>query len=261
MFGMSFAGRTALVTGGTTGIGRGIALELARRGARVAVNYRRDGPSVQETIAALSDLGQPCLAVAADIRFADQVRRMVEQVAAELGPIDVLVNNAGIGTWGSVVDYPEEEWDATFDTNVKGAFLCIKAVAPGMMERRWGRIVNVSSTSSIRVIGGMTAYCASKAGLAMLTKGVAVDLGRFGITANAVGPSTVPTRINAADLAQPGFLQAEQDANPSGRIGTVDDIAAAVAFLASEEASWINGQNLIVDGGLTTLSPQPSYGQ
>jgi NAD(P)-dependent dehydrogenase (short-subunit alcohol dehydrogenase family) len=128
-----------------------------------------------------------------------------------------------------------------------------------MIERGWGRIVNITSTASVRMIRGMSAYCASKAGLAMLTQGLAVDLGRYGITANGVGPSTVPTAMNAADLAKPGMLEAEQQANPSGRIGTVADIAAAVAFLASEEAGWINGQNLIVDGGLTTLSPQPEY--
>lgn len=256
---MTLEGHTALVTGGAAGIGRGIALELARQGARVAVNYRRESPAVQETLDALAVLGQPATAVAGDVRYADQVRAMVLDVGGTLGPIDILVNNAGVGTWGSLVDFAEDDWNAIIDTNLKGAFLCARAVAPGMIERGWGRIVNISSTASVRMIRGMSAYCASKAGLAMLTQGMAVDLGRYGITANAVGPSTVPTSINAADLAKPGILEAEQRANPSGRIGTVQDIASAVAFLASDAASWINGQNLIVDGGLTTLSPQPEY--
>jgi 3-oxoacyl-[acyl-carrier protein] reductase len=256
---MGLDGRTALVTGGATGIGCGIALHLARQGAQVAINYRRPGAALDETMAALRDTGRHCLAVRADVRYRDQVGAMVDEVTASLGALDILINNAGLGMWGSLVDLSEDEWDAMIDTNLKGAFLCAQAAAPGMIARGWGRIVNISSTCSIRIIRGMGAYCTSKAGLAMLTRGLAVDLGRHGITANAVGPSTVPTAMNAADLARPGFLEAEQQANPSGRIGTVEDIAAAVAFLASDAASWINGQNLIVDGGLTTLSPQPEY--
>lgn len=256
---MGLERRTALVTGGTTGIGHAIALELARQGAQVAVNYRRDGPSVRDTIAALEAIGRPCCAVAADVRKADEVRRMVADVRERLGVVDILVNNAGVGQWGPIVDLSEETWDTMIDTNLKAAYLCAQAAAPGMIAQQWGRIVNITSTASVRMIRGMSAYCASKAGLAMLTQGLAVDLGRYGITANGVGPSTVPTSINAADLAKPGMLEAEQQANPSGRIGTLEDIAATVAFLVSDGASWINGQNIIVDGGLTTLSPQPEY--
>ncbi len=256
---MGLEGHTALVTGGSTGIGRAIAVELARRGAQVAVNYRREGPAIRDTLAALAEVGRPHLGVAADVRDKEQVREMVATINERLGVVDILVNNAGVGVWGHITEFSEEDWQTTIDTNMKAAFLCAQAVAPGMMERGWGRIVNITYTGSVRMIRGMSAYCASKAGLAMLTEGMAVDLGRYGITANGVGPSTVPTAMNAADLAKPGFLEAEQQANPSGRIGTLDDIASAVAFLASHEASWINGQNLIVDGGLTTLSPQPEY--
>ncbi len=256
---MTLAGHTALVTGGTTGIGRGIALELARRGARVAISYRREGPALQEALAALQAEGATALMVAGDVRYRDQVAVLLEEVKGQLGPVDILVNNAGVGRWAPITELAEDDWDAMIDTNLKAAYLCAQAAAPAMIERRWGRIVNITSTASVRMIRGMSAYCASKAGLAMLTQGLAVDLGRYGITANGVGPSTVPTAMNAADLAKPGMLEAEQQANPSGRIGTVADIAAAVAFLASEEAGWINGQNLIVDGGLTTLSPQPEY--
>lgn len=257
---MSLEGRVALVTGGTRGIGRGIALELARQGARVAVSYRTDGPVVRETLAQLADLGpRRHHAVAGDVRDTGQVRAMAAEVAERLGPVDVLVNNAGIGLFTLSIDLSEEDWDAMIDTNLKGAFLCVQAVAPGMIARRWGRIVNITSTGSIRVVRGMGAYCASKAGLAMLTQALAAELGRDGITVNGVGPSTVPTDINRAALAEPGMLEAEQQANPSGRIGTLEDIGAAVAFLASDAASWINGQNLIVDGGLTVLSAQPAY--
>lgn len=257
---MGLEGRVALVTGGTTGIGRGIALELARQGARVAVSHRRPGPAVERTVLDLREYEPANCAVVGDVRYSEQARTMVQHVIAHFGSLDILVNNAGAGIFGHFVDLSEDDWDTMIDTNLKGAFLCAQAAAPGMMARGWGRIINISSTSSIRVIRGMAAYCASKAGLAMLTQGLAVDLGRHGITANAIGPSTVPTSMNAADLARPGFLEAEQRANPSGRIGKVEDIAAAVAFLASDQASWINGQNIIVDGGLTTLSPQPEYG-
>jgi 3-oxoacyl-[acyl-carrier protein] reductase len=257
---MTLEGHVALVTGATRGIGRGIALELARQGARVAVTYRADGPAVRETLAALSGIGsRDHLAVAGDVRHADQVRSMVAEVTARLGAVDILVNNAGIGLFKESIRLSEDEWDMMIDTNLKGAFLCVQAVAPEMIARHWGRIINITSTGSIRVVRGMGAYCASKAGLAMLTQALAAELGRDGITANGVGPSTVPTDINRAALAVPGMLEAEQQANPSGRIGTLEDIAAAVAFLASEAASWINGQNLIVDGGLTVLSAQPAY--
>jgi 3-oxoacyl-[acyl-carrier protein] reductase len=257
---MTLEGHVALVTGATRGIGKGIALELARQGARVAVSYREDGAGVQETLAALAAVGPRAhLAVAGDVRHADLVRSMVAEVTQRLGAVDILVNNAGIGIFKASIHLAEDEWDATIDTNLKGAFLCAQAVAPGMIARQWGRIINITSTGSIRVVRGMGAYCASKAGLAMLTQALAAELGRDGITVNGVGPSTVPTDINRVALAEPGMLEAEQQANPSGRIGTVADIAAAVAFLASDVASWINGQNLIVDGGLTALSAQPPY--
>ncbi len=253
-------GRVALVTGATKGIGLGIALELAQQGARVAISYRVDGAAVRETLDMLSGLGpRQHIAVAGDVRHAGQARSMAAEIVDRLGPVDILVNNAGIGLFKASVELSEDEWDSMIDTNLKGPFLCTQAVAPGMISRRWGRIINITSTGSVRVVRGMGAYCASKAGLAMLTQALAAELGQHGITVNGVGPSTVPTDINRAALAEPGMLEAEQQANPSGRIGTVEDIAAAVAFLASDAASWINGQNLIVDGGLTVLSAQPAY--
>src|SRR5205085_12598607 len=170
--------------------------------------------------AALAEMDPAALAVAADVRRADQVRAMVEEVTARLGTLDILVNNAGLGFFTTLLDLSEDDWDAMVDTNLKSAFLCAQAAAPGMKAQRWGRIVNVTSTGSIRVVRGMGAYCASKAGLAMLTQALAVELGRHGVTANGVGPSTVPTAINAAPLAEPGLLEADRDANPSGRIRT-----------------------------------------
>src|SRR5205085_8121063 len=136
--------------------------------------------------AALAEMDPAALAVAADVRRADQVRAMVEEVTARLGTLDILVNNAGLGFFTTLLDLSEDDWDAMVDTNLKSAFLCAQAAAPGMMAQRWGRIVNITSTGSIRVVRGMGAYCASKAGLAMLTQALAVELGRHGITANGV---------------------------------------------------------------------------
>jgi 3-oxoacyl-[acyl-carrier protein] reductase len=183
---MTLEGHTALVTGGSKGIGRGIALELARQGARVAISYRRDGPEVQETMAALAEMGRPALAVAGDVRRADQVRAMVAEVTAQPGTLDILVNNAGLGLFTALLERSEDGWDAMVDTNLKGAFLSAQAAAPGMMAQRWGRIVNITSTGSIRVVRGVGAYCASKAGLAMLTQALAVEPGRHGINAKTV---------------------------------------------------------------------------
>jgi 3-oxoacyl-[acyl-carrier protein] reductase len=256
---MGLGGRIALVTGGCQGLGRGIALELARRGARIVVSYLEPGPPVRETLDALAKLGSPAMALCCDVRRQGQVRAMIREARAAFGAPEILINNAGIGSWGSLLDCTEEAWDAMLDTNVKGAFLCARETAPDMVANGWGRIVNITSTGSIRVIRGMGAYCVSKASLAMLTQALAAELGQHGITVNAVGPSTVPTALNATALARPGVLEAERHANPTGRIGTPLDIAAAVAFLASDAASWINGQNLMVDGGLTILSPQPDY--
>ena len=176
-----------------------------------------------------------------------------------LGPVDILVNNAGIGLFKASVDLSEDEWDSMIDTNLKGPFLCAQAVVPDD-RRRWGRIINITSTGSIRVVRGMGAYCASKAGLAMLTQALAAELGRHGITVNGVGPSTVPTDINRSRAGRAGHAGGRATGQPQ-RAGSVPwhDIAAAVAFLASDAASWINGQNLIVDGGLTVLSAQPAY--
>jgi 3-oxoacyl-[acyl-carrier protein] reductase len=214
-------GHVALVTGGTRGIGRGIALELARQGARVAISYRTPGAAVDGTLAALREHGPDCLAVAGDVRDRAQVQEMAVQVARRLGAVDILVNNAGIGPLHSLVDISEADWDDVFATNLKGALFCVQAVVPAMIAARWGRIINITSTASVR---------------------------------------TIRTEINAEALRQPGIMEAELAANPMGRIGTVEDIARAVAFLASNAAGWVNGHNLIVDGGLTAITPEPVYG-
>lgn len=256
---MKLAGRIALVTGSNRGIGAGIALRLAEEGADVAINYLEGDSEAEEVAGQVGRLRRRALLVPADLRDPAAIERMMAAAAEGLGPLDILVNNAGIGIFRPFLEASVQDWNDTLDTNLRAAFLCSQIAARGMSERKFGRIVHITSTGSQVAIPGLAHYCASKAGLAMLAKAMSVELGPFGITVNAVGPSTIRTNLNAAVL-DTGDMEAREAAlNPTRRIGTPGDIGAMVAFLASDEASWVNGQNIVVDGGLTAMSPQPAY--
>ena len=251
--------RTALVTGSNRGIGAGIALRLAAEGADVAINYL-EGDSEAEAIAAqIRQQGRKALLVPADLRDPYAIEQMMATVFAEFGKLDILVNNAGIGIFSPFLETSLQTWTDTLDTNLRAAFLCSQIAARRMAERKFGRIIHITSTGSQVAIPTLAHYCTSKAGLAMLAKAMAVELGPLGITVNAIGPSTIRTQMNAALLDTNNMEAREAALNPTGRIGKPEDIAAAVVYLASDEAGWVNGQNLIVDGGLTALSPQPPY--
>lgn len=239
-------GRVALVTGASRGIGRGVALALARAGADVAVNYhsrRADADAVGREI---EEMGRREVIVGTDVTDAAQVSAMVETVLARLGRIDILANNAGIATRSSTRDLAEAEWDRVLAVNLKGAFLCAKAVIPGMVARRFGRIINVSSIAG--QTGGRIGahYAASKAGLLGLTKFMARELAPYGITVNAAAPSGIPSDL----ITQGGFDPRALANRPVGRPGSPEDVAAAVVFLASEAAGYITGQTLSINGGL-----------
>ncbi len=239
-------GRVALVTGASRGIGRGVALALARAGADVAVNYHSRLADAGAVGRQIEEMGRRAVTVGADVAEATQVSAMVERVLAHLGRIDILVNNAGIAARSSTRDLVEAEWDRVLAVNLKGAFLCAHAVIPGMVARRFGRIINISSIAG--QTGGRIGphYAASKAGLLGLTKFMAQELAPYGITVNAAAPSGVPS-----DLITQGGSDPQALANrPVGRAGTPDDVAAAVVFLASEAAGYITGQTLSVNGGL-----------
>lgn len=256
---MQLNGRTGLVTGSNRGIGAGIALRLAEEGADVAINYLEGDAEAEAIAEKVRALGRRALLVSADLRDPQALTAMMERTLQAFGGLDILVNNAGVGIFSPFLETSLQAWTETMDTNLRAAFLCSQIAARAMAERRFGRIVHITSTGSQVAIPQLAHYCASKAGLAMLTKAMAVELGPLGITVNAVGPSTIRTSLNAA-LLDRGDMEAREAAlNPTGRIGTPNDIAAIVAFLASEAASWVNGQNIIVDGGLTALSPQPPY--
>ena len=251
--------RTGLVTGSNRGIGAGIALRLAAEGVDVAINYLEGDAEAEAIAAQIRAMGRQALLVPADLRDPQALEAMMDRVLQTFDGLDILVNNAGVGIFSPFLETSLQTWTETMDTNLRAAFLCSQIAARAMAARKFGRIVHITSTGSQVAIPHLAHYCASKAGLAMLTKAMAVELGPLGITVNAVGPSTVRTRLNAVLLDREGMEAREAAMNPTGRIGTPSDIAAMVVFLASDAASWVNGQNIVVDGGLTALSPQPPY--
>ncbi len=241
----TLAGRTALVTGASRGIGRAVALSLADAGAAVAVNYRERAEEARDVVAAIRRDGGKAMDVAADVSDAGAVADMVAAVERQLGPIDVLVNNAGLAIIRSIDDLTEEEFDRTISVNLKSAFLCTKAVLPGMRARKWGRIVNISSGAA-RGAGGIGPhYNASKAGMEGLTRGYAARVVKDGVTVNAVAPSLIETDMVRAGLAS------SPDRIPLGRFGTAEECAQAVLMVIGN--AYMTGQTVALSGGLSFL--------
>ncbi|WP_100407714.1 SDR family NAD(P)-dependent oxidoreductase [Bacillus solitudinis] len=252
--------KTALVTGGSRGIGKAIVLRLAEEGANVAINYHSDRSQNQaeELKQEVEKLGRKALVVKADVGSKIEVERMMEKVEKELGEVEILVNNAGIAPFEPFMQVTEETWDRTYNTNVKSIFLASQLAAKKMIPKRYGKIINVLSTASLMVTSPVIPhYQSSKAAGHMLTKGMAIELGPYNINVNAVGPSTIDTDMCTDFLADPDIRRKEEEANPMKRLGTAKQIGDAVAFLASDEAMQINGHLLMVDGGLTVKAAQP----
>ncbi len=240
---IGLTGRVALVTGGSRGIGRAIALSLARAGAAVAVNYRERDQDAEAVVAAIRSAGRRAIAVGADVSMRAAVQGLIGRVEAELGHIDVLVNNAGVATIRGLDDLDEEEFDRTIAVNLKSAFLCTNEVLPGMRGRRWGRIINISSLAA-RGAGAIGAhYNASKAGLEGLTRGYAARLAAEGITVNAVAPGLIDTEM-AGPLKNDNSLARV----PVGRFGTAEEVAEAVLMVIGN--SFMTGQTVPVNGGM-----------
>lgn len=240
--------RVALVTGGSRGLGRAIALELARDGADIALVYAGNEDQANAVAAEIQAAGRRGLAYRCDVSRFDQAKETVAAVLTDFGKIDILVNNAGITKDGLMLNMKEEQFDAVVDTNLKGAFNMTRHVYGPMMKKRYGRIVNISSVVGLSGNAGQTNYASAKAGLIGLTKSVAKELASRGVTCNAVAPGFIETDMTAAMPAR--AVEAVQAAIPLGRMGKPEDVAKLVAFLASDSASYITGEVVKVDGGM-----------
>jgi 3-oxoacyl-[acyl-carrier protein] reductase len=241
----SLKNRIALVTGGSRGIGRAVAISLAEAGAAVAVNYLEKAAEARTVVEAIRGTGGLAMAVAADVSKSDAVSAMLAAVARELGPVDVLVNNAGVAILRGLDDLSEEDFDRTIAVNLKSAFLCTRAVVPGMRARKWGRIVNISSGAARGAGGVGPHYNASKAGMEGLTRGYAARLVKDGITVNAVAPSLIETDMVRAGLASsPARI-------PLGRFGTAEECAQAVMMVIGN--AYMTGQTIGLSGGLSFI--------
>lgn len=245
---MQLAGKTALVTGASRGIGRSIALLLAERGADIAVNYAGNTAAAEAVKAEIETLGRRAVLIRADVADTAACEAMVAETVEKLGKIDILVNNAGITRDGLLMRMKEEDWDAVLATNLKSVFNCTKAAVKYMMKARSGRIVNISSVVGTMGNAGQANYAAAKAGIIGFTKATAKETAARGITVNAVAPGFIATDMTAV---LPEKVVENLKANiPMGRLGAPEDIAKAVAFLVSDEAAYITGQTLHVNGGM-----------
>jgi glucose 1-dehydrogenase len=252
---MKLQGKVALVTGSSDGIGQSIAIRLARDGASVVVNYRKNQKGAEKTLATLSPLLGPdakAIAIQADTSVAADRERMIRESVAQLGGIDVLVNNAGIERRAPFWEVEEHDYDAVLDVNLKGVFFLTQSFVRHRMEvKRGGKVINVSSVHEDLPFPNFSPYCASKGGLRMLARDLSIELAPLGITVNGVAPGAIETPINTKLLNDPVKLREVLGQIPLGRLGTTGDVAGVVAFLASADADYMTGATLLIDGGLT----------
>lgn len=252
---VKLAGKVALVTGATGGIGRSISLSLAREGTDVVINYRTDVRGAERLVRDIESFGRRSMAIKADISNSQEVNDMFRTVVEKFGKIDILVNNAAIDAYASIADLTEEAWDRVIAVNLKGAFLCSKAAATYMIKQRSGRIINISALGAKTGIVNNAAYVASKGGIIALTRTLAMELGPYNITVNAICPGAIRAGLilKFSKRYPERYREYEESWKricPLGRMGTPEEVAAVVVFLASDEASFITGQAINVDGGV-----------
>ncbi len=240
--------RVAIVTGGSRGIGRAISIALAGAGATVVINYRGNTAAAEETIAAITASGGKAIAIQADVANGDDVKRLFSEVTAAYGRIDILVNNAGITRDTLMMRMKDDDWDAVLDTNLKSQFLTTRAAISTMVRARYGRIINITSVVGLMGNAGQANYAAAKAGIIGFTKSVAREIGSRSITVNAVAPGFIDTELTAVLTEE--MREGLKKQIPLGRLGTPEDVAGVVTFLASDQAAYITGQTFNCDGGM-----------
>ncbi len=240
--------RVTLVTGGSRGIGRAVAQRLGASGYPIAVNYTSRADAAEEVVESIRSAGGSAMAVGADVSQVDAVAAMFETVEAELGPVEVLVNNAGITRDGLLLRMGEDDWDRVISVNLKSVYLCSKAALRSMIRSRWGRIVSIGSVSGLSGNPGQANYAASKAGVIGFSKSLAKEVGSRGVTVNVVAPGFIATDMTE-ELGE-AAVNAASESTSVGRLGTPGEVASAVEYLAADDASYITGQVLVVDGGL-----------
>ncbi|OWK46783.1 SDR family NAD(P)-dependent oxidoreductase [Fimbriiglobus ruber] len=249
---MRLEGKTAFVTGGSHGIGREIAEKFAREGADVAFNYGHDEAGADATKAAIAATGRRALGVRADLRDLAALREMVASAVRTFGRLDILVNNAGVEHKADFWDVTEDDYDRVLDVNLKGLFFTTQAFVRHLRDTsRPGKVINISSIHEDLPFPGFASYCASKGGVRMLTRNLAVELGPLGITVNAIAPGAIETPINTVLLNNPNLLKTLIDHIPLGRLGKPKDVAGLALYLASADADYVNGSTYYIDGGLT----------
>ncbi|HEX7344076.1 MAG TPA: 3-oxoacyl-ACP reductase family protein [bacterium] len=244
---IALKGKSAIVTGASLGIGSACALDLAKNGANVAINYRKHKDEAENLVAEMKKFGVKAMAVQADVSVFADAQKMVDAVKAEFGRIDILINNAGVNWDGVIWKMTEEQWDTVLDINLKGYFNYTRAVSPLMRDQNWGRIINVTSINGLRGKFGQTNYSAAKAGIIGFTKALAKELGKNQITVNAVAPGMILTAM-MKDLPE-NIIEAAKEETVVKRLGVPEDVAYLITFLCSEQAKHITGEVIKVDGG------------
>jgi NAD(P)-dependent dehydrogenase (short-subunit alcohol dehydrogenase family) len=252
---MLLEGKTALVTGASKGVGKGIAIELARQGCDIAVNYNTDAKGADATVEEIRALGRQAFRVGANVGASDQVNAMFDEVLERFSRLEILVNNAGVQTWKPLLELEEREWDLVIDTNLKGCYLCTQRAGLHMKQNRRGRIVNIGSGCNKLAFPRLVNYTASKGGIEMFTKVAAVELGPYGITVNCVAPGAI--EIERTKEEADDYAGTWAKLTPVGRVGTPEDVARAVSFFSTDGAGFITGQTLWVDGGVFSKPAWP----